>query len=502
MNVDSDESGNPHSSSPRHRSLQPNHVTRIIPVALIVMFVAYSALTLAMVPLHEPWRDESQAWLISRDASLADLFGNILREEGHPALWFLLLMPFAKMGAPYVTMQIISAALMIAALAVLYVSDIPVAVKLIAPITCLFVYEIPTIARSYSVLALLCALIVKDYPHRDKHPYRYALWLALLFQTHVRAFGFAGGMLIVWLYDMARNHTLHARKNHTALLLPVLSALLSAIELFPDGSNAPQITPLANWYLSREGLICTVLFVIASSFSAAFVSLCTVAWVTVVINLVYFGVNAQKNCALLWMLAAAALTLMLHDARDRVASHNRVQRVITIGVAVALALTLVPKTRVAWQKALQDSRTTTSIGAQFAHTLHDDIESTGSDVIVPVRDATSVYAVSNSLPYLNADVRMWNPFTKTYLSYADQQYRSLIDTVDKPSLRTSDLPKNTDTNTMLFVDCTGTNGTGQPDILSHDPRYHRISRTSSQSAYNDRLSPDVTGISCSVYQHD
>lgn len=55
---------------------------------------------------------------------------------------------------------------------------------------------------------------------------------------------------------------------------------------------------------------------------------------------------------------------------------------------------------------------------------------------------------------------------------------------------------------MLFVDCTGTNGTGQPDILSHDPRYHRISRTSSQSAYNDRLSPDVTGISCSVYQHD
>ncbi len=502
MNVDNTKSDNIHYSSPRHSSLQPSRSTRVIPVALIVMLIAYSALTLAMIPLHEPWRDESQAWLISRDASLGDLFGSILREEGHPALWFLILMPFAKIGAPYVTMQIISAVFMIAALAVLYVSDIPVAVKLIAPVTCLFVYEIPTIARSYSVLALLCALIIADYPHRDKHPYRYALWLALLFQTHVWAFGFTGGMLIVWLYDMIRNHTLHSRKNYTALLLPLLSALLAAIELFPNGSNSPQITPLANWYLSREGLICIVLFIIATSAGAAFVSLCTVGWVTVVINLVYFGVNTQKNCALLWMLTAVALTLMLHDIRGKAARNNRVQRAIAIGVAVALMLTLVPKTRISWREALQDANSTTSIGAQFAHTLADDIKSTGSNVIVPVRDATSVYAVSNSLPYLNSSVRMWNPFTHAYLNYADQRYRNLVATTDKPSLRSSDLPKHADTENMLFVDCTGANDTGQPDVLGHNSQYHKISQTSSTSAYNDRLSPDVVGISCSVYQHN
>lgn len=502
MNVANAKSDNIYFSSPRHSAPQPSRVTRVIPVVLTVMFIVYSALTLAMIPLHEPWRDESQAWLISRDASLGDLFGSILCEEGHPALWFLILMPFAKMGAPYVTMQIISAVFMIAALAILYVSDIPMAVKLIVPVTCLFVYEIPTIARSYSVLALLCALIIADYPHRDKHPYRYALWLALLFQTHVWAFGFAGGMLIVWLYDMIRNRTLRVRENYTALLLPLLSALLAAIELFPNGSNSPQVTPLANWYLPREGLICIVLFIIASSAGAAFVSLCTVGWVTVVINLVYFGVNTQKNCALLWMLAAVALTLMLHDVRGKAASNNRVQRAIVIGVAVALMLTLAPKTRVTWREALQDAHSTTSIGAQFAHTLADDIKSTGSDVIVPVRDATSVYAVSNSLPYLDANIRMWNPFTHTYLNYVDQQYRSLIATTDKPSLRSSDLPKHADTTNMLFVDCTGTSGTGQPDILSHNPQYRRISRTSSASAYNDRLSPDTVGISCSVYQHN
>lgn len=463
------------------------------------MFIAYSALTLAMIPLHEPWRDESQAWLISRDASLGNLFGSILREEGHPALWFLILMPFAKMGAPYVSMQIISAVLVIAALAVLYTSDIPVAIKLFAPITCLFVYEIPTIARSYSILALLCALLIKDYPHRDKHPYRYALWLALFFQTHVWAFGFAGGMLIVWLYDMARNHTLRERKNYTALLIPIASILLAAVELFPNSGSSLQITSLANWYLAKEGLACIIQFIIMPSIGATFVSLCTVTWITVVINLVYFGINTQKNCAMLWMLAAVSLTLMLHDARNRLANGNRLQRVITIGAAVALMLTLVPQTRDAWRDALQDVDSTASIGKQFAHTLADDIGSTGNGVIVPVREATSVYAVSNSLPYLNSDVQMWNPFIKTYLSYANQQYRDLIAAADGPSLRASDLPKNTDTDKMLFVDCTGTNDTGHPDILSHNPQYHRISQVNSPSAYNDTLSPDAIGIICSVY---
>ena len=32
--------------------------------------LAYSAVIFAMIPLHEPWRDEAQAWLIARDLDL------------------------------------------------------------------------------------------------------------------------------------------------------------------------------------------------------------------------------------------------------------------------------------------------------------------------------------------------------------------------------------------------------------------------------------------------
>ena len=41
---------------------------------------------LVMIFHHEAWRDEAQAWLIAKDASIFELFNNILSYEGHPCL--------------------------------------------------------------------------------------------------------------------------------------------------------------------------------------------------------------------------------------------------------------------------------------------------------------------------------------------------------------------------------------------------------------------------------
>lgn len=54
---------------------------------------------------HATWRDEMQAWLIVRDsADLPALFHN-LRYEGHPALWYLLLMPLTRLSRDPALMQ-------------------------------------------------------------------------------------------------------------------------------------------------------------------------------------------------------------------------------------------------------------------------------------------------------------------------------------------------------------------------------------------------------------
>ena len=50
---------------------------------------------------HEPWFDEAQAWAIARSGSLKEILFEIPHYEGHPPLWHLILVPFAKLGAPY-----------------------------------------------------------------------------------------------------------------------------------------------------------------------------------------------------------------------------------------------------------------------------------------------------------------------------------------------------------------------------------------------------------------
>lgn len=61
---------------------------------------SYLLLNGVLLWCYDPWRDVAQAWLIARDLSVPELFAQ-LRYEGHPCLWYLLLMPFAKLGFPY-----------------------------------------------------------------------------------------------------------------------------------------------------------------------------------------------------------------------------------------------------------------------------------------------------------------------------------------------------------------------------------------------------------------
>ena len=76
-------------------------------MACLCIAVTSVMISFLLIPYHEIWRDEAQAWLIARDTPLKDLF-SVLKHEGHPAGWFLLLMPFAKAGLPATCMSYIS----------------------------------------------------------------------------------------------------------------------------------------------------------------------------------------------------------------------------------------------------------------------------------------------------------------------------------------------------------------------------------------------------------
>ena len=74
---------------------------------VLLFFILHTVITFVLLFYHENYRDEAQAWLIAKNCNLTELFG-VMKYEGHFMLWYLILMPFAKLGFPYFTMNIIS----------------------------------------------------------------------------------------------------------------------------------------------------------------------------------------------------------------------------------------------------------------------------------------------------------------------------------------------------------------------------------------------------------
>jgi uncharacterized phage-associated protein len=58
---------------------------------LVSTLAAYSAMLLVGITHHEPWADEAQAWLLSRDLGYRYLVFHQIAYEGHPPLWFTIL---------------------------------------------------------------------------------------------------------------------------------------------------------------------------------------------------------------------------------------------------------------------------------------------------------------------------------------------------------------------------------------------------------------------------
>ncbi|MCM1168236.1 MAG: hypothetical protein NC401_19800, partial [Ruminococcus sp.] len=149
------------------------------------IFAAYSLLTLLGALNHEVWMDEAQAWVILRDAPLNEL-PRILKVEGHPPLWYLILYPFVKLGFPADYVSLISWFFMAAgALVLLFKVELPLPLKAVILASGGFLYFNSVMLRVYCLIPPLMFLILWIYPKRRERPVLYGLLIALLANTHI-----------------------------------------------------------------------------------------------------------------------------------------------------------------------------------------------------------------------------------------------------------------------------------------------------------------------------
>jgi len=151
-------------------------------VMLPALFSAFFIWLVVVNVTHEPWRDEAQAWLLVRDTSFIQLLAQI-RYEGHPLTWYLLIMPLAKLGLPFVSMRILHFLIAAAVAAVvIFALKTNLPVKLCLLVATPFAYEYAAHARNYSIGILLILLLAVMYEKRYtkfKIPFAVCLFFAL-----------------------------------------------------------------------------------------------------------------------------------------------------------------------------------------------------------------------------------------------------------------------------------------------------------------------------------
>lgn len=204
----------------------------------ITASLLYVILHIVISYFHEPWYDEAVAWQIAKCASLKDIFLVLPHYEGHPPLWHLILLPFAKLGCPYeFSLSLVSLLFSGAAVGIIiWRSPFPRLVRLLLPFTYFLFYQYSILSRPYCVMMLAFVLAAVTFGDKDTKPWRFVLSLMLLCLSGAYGILMAGGITIAWLIGLLKKDgfrfLLDKRRTFSLLCLLALAILLM-LEILP-----------------------------------------------------------------------------------------------------------------------------------------------------------------------------------------------------------------------------------------------------------------------------
>lgn len=204
----------------------------------LILLAIYAVLLGVGFWLHEPWRDETQAWLLARDMSVLELWRNA-GTEGHPIGWHLLLKMLSLSGLSFDAVRALNAFLAAgAAWIVARYAPFRMAVRGAILLSPPFVY-FGIVARSYSLVLLLVTGIAALHGFRRAWPMAYLLLLGLLANVMVLFQPFALSLAVLFALDLRR--TRRDRRGLPAYSGLVLFAglfCIALLQIVPPGDVA------------------------------------------------------------------------------------------------------------------------------------------------------------------------------------------------------------------------------------------------------------------------
>lgn len=236
---------------------------------LFVFFAIFLLVNGYLIVIHEPWRDEVQAWFLAKFKSVPGLI-EFSRFDGHPILWHLILLPFAKLGAPIWTMHVISyVCVSVSAYLFLFKTKLNSIAKIVCLFSIPFLYLYSSVSRNYCLVLLVGMLICVLYGKRYEHPFIYSLLITLMIYTHALAWGFVAGLTITFhIYEIVLR-IMHKSKLDkksfmhliAGLALIVISTFVVVFTLY--GSSNPVYVSKDEDYVNK--VVLSLLFLVLAS---------------------------------------------------------------------------------------------------------------------------------------------------------------------------------------------------------------------------------------------
>ncbi len=262
------------------------------------------------------WRDELQAWLIARDSPTISALLQNLRYEGHPALWYLLLMPLTRLSRNPEIMQGLNLAIAAATVAiVMWRAPLYWIERTLFPFGYFMLYEYGVKSRSYALGFLLVMVLCVSWPKRRKHPVLIASVLALLANVHLLLLVLSIAAVCALALDRvpaigatAERPYAGWRSNLMAACIVLAGWAMAILTIRP----APDCAVAPTWYFSVNADRIDDTFGIFSGLFAPFPSSWTIAASILILLMIALRWKAAPQAAVFYLLSLAGMLTLFY----------------------------------------------------------------------------------------------------------------------------------------------------------------------------------------------
>lgn len=229
-----------------------------------ICMLLYIIITFPLMFNHTPWFDEAHAWILAKFINFSN-WSDIVKSEGHPVVWYLMLTPFAKTNLqnlyPY-PMLVINYLFCLTAIVIMWLkSPFNNFFKIAITFSFMFLQYFPIVARNYSMGVLGLFWLAAYYKQMTRKPIMYAAIVALTLQTHAICAIGASWFGILLLYNLLKENS--DKKNVLFSALIMIGSVIFFAYPFMNGYgdetyrmfSSPGIIHLLYFIFAWHGLV-------------------------------------------------------------------------------------------------------------------------------------------------------------------------------------------------------------------------------------------------------